>query len=302
MKFRMPVHSLEELGGARPRPAGLAVLGDPVKHSLSPRMHNAALETMRAAGLPLQDWHYEAVHVAASDLSRALPLLHRLGFRGLNLTIPHKVRVLPLLEAVDATARAMGAANTLIRTGTGYRGTNTDGFGIRKAVEEAFGVRPNGRDCWLFGAGGAARGIAVACLEDGAARLTIVNRGEERLRELEEQLRGIEGAERLRFHNSGEAPLDAEEGALLINATSLGLQAADPLPFPEKRLCTGVFVYDTTYGCRNRLRAAAAERNIPYADGLSMLVWQGVRSLEIWTGAEVPARVMREAAEGGAGP
>lgn len=294
----MRVRTLEELQGESPRPAGLAVLGDPVKHSLSPAMHNAALGAMRADGQPLDGWEYEAVHVPADHLPEALPLLHRLGFRGLNLTIPHKVRVLPLLERIDDTARAMGAANTLVRTESGFRGSNTDGFGILKAMEEAFGVRPRARDVWLFGAGGAARGIAVACLGDGASRLTVVNRGAERLEELKQQLQTAEGAERLRFYSGAEAPDDAAEGALHINATSLGLREEDPLPFDAERLRPGFHVYDTTYGCRNRLREAAERRGIPYADGLPMLVWQGVRSLEIWTGARVPAEVMRAAAEG----
>ncbi|NBD37576.1 MAG: shikimate dehydrogenase [Verrucomicrobia bacterium] len=297
----MGVRSWEELKEEPPRAAGLAVLGDPVKHSLSPAMHNAALAAMRAAGQSLEGWKYEAVHVPAEELPEALPLLHGLGFRGLNLTIPHKVRVLPLLEELDASARGMGAANTLIRTGSGYRGSNTDGYGILKAMEEAFGVRPRDRDVWLFGAGGAARGIAVACLGDGADRLTIVNRGAERLEELKRQLQPVEGAGRLRFFRSEEAPDDSGEGALYINATSLGLRADDPLPFDDRRLRPGLFVYDTTYGCRNRLRKVSGERGIPYADGLPMLVWQGVRSLEIWTGAKVPAEVMRAAAEGGRG-
>lgn len=298
----MGVRSWEDLRGEPPRPAGLAVLGDPVSHSLSPAMHNAALAAMRGAGQPLEGWKYEAVHVPAEELPEALPLLHGLGFRGLNLTIPHKVRVLPLLEEMEATARAMGAANTLVRTESGYRGSNTDGYGILKAMEEAFGVRPCGRDVWLFGAGGAARGIAVACLGDGAARLTVVNRGAERLEELKLQLQTAEGpAGRLRFFSSEEAPDDPGEGALYINATSLGLREDDPLPFDDRRLRPDLFVYDTTYGCRNRLRQVTGERGIPYADGLPMLVWQGVRSLEIWTGASVPAEVMRAAAEGGRG-
>lgn len=279
-------------------PAGsLAVLGDPVAHSLSPAMHNAALAEMAERDQRWAGWHYRAVHVRAEAIGEAVKVLHEAGFAGLNLTLPHKVGVWPYLEEVDETTRAMGAANTLVRTEGGWRGTNTDGYGIRRALGEALGMETAGRDIWLFGAGGAARGIAVACLEGNCGRLTVVNRSPERLEALGRQLAGVAGRERVRLLRTEAAPLDAEAGALYINATSLGLRAEDPSPVAVERLARAAAVYDTTYGCRNQLAVAAERLGVRYADGLSMLVWQGVRSLSIWTGAEVPAAVMRAAAE-----
>lgn len=289
----MMVQNLTDLSFVAASGKRLVVLGDPVAHSLSPAMHNAAL-----AKMGLVDWRYEAVHVPAAELAGALPLLHAAGVAGINLTLPHKVQALDLVEWVEPEVRAMGAVNTLIRTDSGYRATNTDGYGILKALEEAFGVDLSGADVWLFGAGGAARGIAVACLQAGCQRLTILNRSESRLQELEGQLgsAGLTQGGRIRFCPAAEAPTDPAAGAVLINATSLGLKASDPCPLGGVYLREGVQIYDTTYGVVNELGRACRARGLPYADGLSMLVWQGARSLEIWTGRPVPAETMRAAA------
>jgi len=295
----MVVHDLDHLDFSAPPGKRLAVLGDPISHSLSPAMHNAALRQMAQTDPGMAEWRYEAVHVAAVDLPKALPRLHAAGVVGVNLTIPHKVHVLDIINEVDATALRMGAVNTLVRTDTGYRGSNTDGFGILKALDEALGREVAGADIWLFGAGGAARGIIVACMESGAGRLTIVNRSRERLLALRDDLdrQSMPGSERIRYFDLTNTPLDADDGAILINATSLGLKGTDPNPIDHRFLVGGNCVYDTTYGSVNQLARDCGKRNIPYADGLSMLVWQGVRSLEIWTNKPVSAEHMREAAE-----
>lgn len=295
----MQVYTLEDLH--LPGEAGkqLAVLGDPVRHSLSPAMHNAALRAMGMQHGGLAGWTYDAVHVPADSLGKALRLLHEAGVKGINLTIPHKVLALELVESVDPEIHPMGAVNTLIHTESGYRATNTDGYGILKALGEAFAINVKGREIWLFGAGGAARGIIVACLKAGCQRMTVVNRSESRLIELEAQVKSAlpEDWERTRFCSSATAPQDLLPGTIVINATSLGLKSDDPCPVPETYLQRDSFVYDTTYGAGNELGRRCREWDIPYADGLSMLVWQGVRSLEIWTGLPVPAAIMREAAE-----
>ena len=295
----MRVHTLEKLELAAAPGKRLVVLGDPIAHSLSPVMHNAALAEMSGGWPEAADWRYEAVHVPAAELPRALPILHAAGVAGINLTIPHKVQVLGIIEEVDALSSRMGAVNTLVRTPTGYRGTNTDGYGILKAIGESFQRTPDGADVWIFGAGGAARGIIVACLEAGARRVTVLNRSTDRLEELQSVLSagGLPGLEKVRFHSTTGAPADAATGAILINATSLGLKAADPSPVDTIYLQPGVVVYDTTYGCHNALAGRCREAGVAYSDGISMLVWQGVRSLEIWTGRDVPADAMRRAVD-----
>lgn len=294
----MGVQALEEIEWKSPPGCRLAVLGDPVAHSLSPAMHNAALAEMARHRPDLGRWHYHAVHVADGQLPSALPHLFEAGLAGINLTIPHKVAALDLLQALDPLARSMGAVNTLVRAGAGFRGTNTDGYGITQALREAFGRGLHDADVWLFGAGGAARGIIVACLEGGARRVTVLNRSAERLAAFADGLRAgqLAGIQRVRFHRPDDAPADLSPDAILINATSLGLKVDDPCPIAADFLKPGRVVYDTTYGAANALMRACGGAGVAYADGLSMLVWQGARSLEIWTGQPVPANVMREAA------
>jgi shikimate dehydrogenase len=276
----------------------LAVLGDPIHHSLSPAMHNAALRELGEAHPQLRDWHYHAIRVASSELKSALEKLHADGVVGINLTLPHKVDALDLIEAVEPTAASMGAVNTLIRTNSGYRGTNTDGYGIARAIEESFGSSFRGKDVWIFGAGGAARGISVEAIMSGCERLTIVNRTASRLESLKQSLKELATGYNIgcRFQLLSEYSNDLEKSALVINATSLGLHGEDPCPIPRESLRSGLEIYDTTYGTQNALKAAALEYGCCYADGLSMLVWQGARSLEIWTGASVPVETMRQAA------
>lgn len=294
----MEVHSLDKLNLKAPPGKRLVVLGDPIAHSLSPAMHNAALAEMAVADPELRDWCYEAVHVPATELTRALKILEKAGVAGVNLTIPHKVDVLGMISEVDPLSRSMGAVNTLIATGSGFRGTNTDGYGILRAVEESFGRGPAGEDIWLFGAGGAARGIIVACLEQGASRITVVNRSPERLFAFQQALesQSLEGFDKIRFQTTSEAVDDGSNQSILINATSLGLKESDANPIPQQFLAGDRAVYDTTYGARNQLARDCLEKGIAYADGLSMLIWQGVRSLEIWTRRPVPAEAMRAAA------
>ncbi len=295
----MEVHRLDNLNFTAPPGKRLVVLGDPISHSLSPFMHNAALAEMSIVYPEMADWRYEAVHVPAVDLPSALPILHEAGVVGINLTIPHKVQVLNIIDEMDTTAGRMGAVNTLIRTETGYRGSNTDGYGILKGLDEALNRQVGGADVWLFGAGGAARGILVACLEGGVGRLTVVNRSPERLEELKGDLseQELSGFEEIRFCSQRENPSDPKEDAILINATSLGLKDTDPNPIGIDLLKPGMGVYDTTYGTCNQLAKDCQRLGVGYADGLSMLVWQGVRSLEIWTNKPVSANRMRVAAE-----
>lgn len=285
------IDSLQEKG---PR---LAVLGFPVRHSLSPAMHNAALQEMTRKGVAVGSLSYHALELPVERLPEALEKLHAKNFVGLNLTIPHKVEVLKLLSEIDPEAAQMGAVNTLVRKSHGFAGFNTDGYGILKAVEQQLQRDFSGADILLLGAGGAARAIAVQCLTSGCDRLSIVNRSTERLDQLAQHMQASgTPLDKVRFATPDKLPDDWAENLLVINATALGLKREDPAPIDVKLLPAGAAVYDTTYGCRNQLAIDCDSNAIPYADGLSMLVWQGVRSLEIWTGSQVPVSVMAEAA------
>lgn len=301
------VRTLDELDNWSFEGTALAVLGDPIEHSLSPIMHNAALHAMAQTQHKFANWRYFKFHVPPQQLPSALERLHAKGFHGINLTVPHKIQAIEILgkNAVSEFAATAGAANTLIRKETGglydpaanWRGTNTDGYGLEQALEHELGVRLEGATVLLLGAGGAARAAAVHCLNRGVRNLWIANRTAERLDGLVQILRPLaKEGQRVQGFTPKQPPMTLPlTDIVIINATAIGLKAADPSPinlepFDPVSTC----VYDMTYGVENTLARDARSRSMRFADGLSMLVWQGVRALEIWSGTSVPAHVMRQ--------
>ena len=157
-------------------PGQLGVLGDPIAHSLSPAMHDAAIATLLPTHPRLAGVRYHRLHIAAGELPEALTLLHAGGFAGLNLTVPHKIQALALAENLSPEARRAESVNTLVRTPTGWAGHTTDGQGFLEALRERAGHATQGRPVILLGSGGAARAVAAACLDDGCATLRLHNR------------------------------------------------------------------------------------------------------------------------------
>lgn len=293
------VLTIEDVARAQFDGVPLAVFGSPIAHSISPQMHNAALAQMAAADPRYAHWHYHRVEVPPARLGEALTLCAEKGFRGINLTLPHKVQVLDHIEAVDPQARALGAVNTLRLENGHYHGWNSDGYGFESAVREELGVVLPGAHVVLLGAGGAARAIGAQCLLSRCASLHIGNRSAERLTELLDLLRPLDTRGVLHgFDLAAPLPVSLAPDALIVNATSLGLHPGDPAPIALDAFTPAAAVYDTTYGShRSLLLRNALKRGLRSANGLSMLVWQGVRSLEIWTGAHVPVKAMRTGAE-----
>lgn len=277
----------------------LAVFGDPVKHSLSPVMHNAALAAMAEHDPRFRQWCYYKFAVRAEDVVAVLPRFREAGFRGINLTIPHKTVVCQSLDSLDEEARTMGAVNTLVWQQGQYHGCNTDGFGLKSAVRGELGIDLSSQPVILLGAGGAARAAAVQCLLDGVPALHLGNRDAGRLGQLTDLLHRVRPDIPVHGFRLGEnPPANLPTGALVINATSLGLQATDPAPLDLSRIPQPIGLYDMIYNpAETLLIRAARQAGIPAANGLAMLVWQGVRSLEIWSGEKVPAAVMRAACE-----
>lgn len=260
-------------------------------------MHNAALAAMAGADARFTDWRYFRFEVPQQQLPEALVRLHARGFYGLNLTVPHKVLACERVETIDPAARPVGAVNTLRRTATGWSAFNTDGYGLATAVREAFRRELAGTPVILLGAGGAARGAAVECLQRGCTSLAIGNRTAAHRDTLLASLAPLAPAIPRRGFDLAHPPADLPAGALVINATSAGLKPGDPAPVDLGALETPCGIYDMIYNPPlTPLLAAARARGLPHANGLPMLVHQGVRALEIWTGAAVPVEVMRSAA------
>lgn len=258
------------------------IIGWPVAHSLSPRMHNAAFAKL---GL---DWVYLAFPVAPDGVADAFRGLAAIGAAGLNVTIPHKQAVVGLCSGVSDAVSAIGAANTLVPDGSGgFRGENTDAEGFLRALDESAPMDLDGTDVLLLGAGGAARAVAWAVRSRGG-RVVVANRTPERARELGDEA----------------IPFDAESiraalsrCALVVNSTSLGMGRDDvPPELPLDGLGPDHVVNDLVYrpGGTPWLHAAAA-RGARTVDGLGMLLHQGAAAFELWTGRDAPLEAMRAA-------
>jgi shikimate dehydrogenase len=308
-----PIYTLADLDSWCSTGTTLAVLGHPITHSLSPQMHNAALASMAQSDPRFASWRYVRFDISPDDLPVALEKLHACGFLGLNLTLPHKILAFDRIASLDPAVRPIGAVNTLRRTAQGWHGYNTDGYGLASAVRENLGVELAGTPVILLGAGGAARGAAVECLQRGCAGLWIANRTRATLDALLAQLaplangiplhgfdpaaQGV-GGSATSTSSTGSAPLPPA-GALVINATSAGLKPTDPLPLDLTALVARARpagVYDMIYNPpETALLAQARALGLPTANGLSMLVHQGARALQIWSDAAVPVPAMHAA-------
>lgn len=290
-------YSLADLESAHFEGTPLAVIGHPIRHSVSPAMHNAAIAKMRQRDSRFKDWAYYRFDIAPEDFARAIPLFYKNNFLGLNLTIPHKVQAMDLIYGISPDAERMGAVNTLVWGEHGYDGFNTDGYGLKSALKADLSVPLKDRTVILLGSGGAARAAAVQCMLDGCTRLYIGNRSIERLEQLMQVVKAMPRGERAEAFALAEPPTDLPAQGVLINATSLGLKEGDPAPFDVTHLPKSWAVYDMIYNPdATRLLQEARAQGLPAANGLSMLVHQGVRSLEIWTHSDVDAHTMMRAA------
>jgi shikimate dehydrogenase len=264
----------------------LALIGHPVEHSLSPAMHNASFA---ADGL---DYVYVALDVKPDDLFLAVRGAPALGFRGFNVTMPHKRAILPLLDGVDEGARLSGAVNTVVFEDSTLRGYNTDGGGLVEACREA-GIDLAGRRVLLLGAGGAAAAIALAFGGAGIKELRIANRSVEHAIELRDKLRGA-GLKQPEVYPPDVLDEAARDVEVIVNATPLGMKDGDPLPIPIEHLDEGRVVCDAVYrpGRDTGLIREARERGARVVTGERMLLYQGVLAQRLWTGREPNVKAM----------
>jgi shikimate dehydrogenase len=267
-----------------------ALLGDPVSHSLSPVFQNAAL---RALGL---DGVYVALRCAPDDVAGLVLGLARAGGGG-NVTVPHKEAAARAVERRTEAVEATGACNTFWLQEGQVWGDNTDVHGVGKAVEAVLGRSAEGARVLVLGAGGAARGAVCALVQGGAERIVILNRTPDRARELVERL-GDRGT-RIEI---AQTPADPASDAfdLVVNATSLGLHADDPLPLPIERGPRIGAALDLVYSRTGQTPWVRAMRQagIPAADGTEMLLHQGAAAFRRWWNADPPIEAMRAALVG----
>ena len=276
----------------------LAVFGDPVQHSLSPQLHNPALEI---SGI---DCQYVRIQVAENEFGKALEAIKDLGFHGTNCTIPHKFAALQACDHTDDLATKLGAVNTIAFEDGQSFGSNSDGPGFLRAVREAFGIDIRDLRVLILGAGGGAgRAVAVQCALEQPERLVLVNRTRSKAEELHTEISPYlrdehvhAAASRLQVADwspEALAPLLGDID-LIVNATSLGMKRSDPDLLPAHLIQPHHMVYDMVYSpARTKLLADAAAAGARTANGLSMLLHQGAISFETWFNREAPLEVMR---------
>jgi shikimate dehydrogenase len=280
-------------------PVRLGVFGDPVAHSLSPQMQNAALKTCKI------DMQYARFQISPDELQSALDLIRELNFVGLNLTTPHKIAASKLMDEIDDNVRRMDAINTVKIDNAKLRGYNTDGKGFARAVRQEFAVDLRDLRVMILGAGGAARAIALQCARENCERLVIANRTFATAQKLAEELREYFAGPRVLGPVPRLQAIPWEEAAirfqvahldLIVNATPLGLNRSDPSPIPARLLAPHLMIYDTVYReGRTHFVSAAIEAGARAANGLVMLLYQGALAFEIWFEREAPIEAMREA-------
>lgn len=272
----------------------VGIFGDPVSHSLSPLMHNAAYTAM---GL---DLCYVPLRVTPIDLTAAVAGIRSMHFLGVNVTVPHKVSIVPLLDHVDPNAARVGAVNTIVNENGALVGYNTDGAGFIQALEEAVRIDYQGLQVLVFGAGGAARAISLALAEKGVSVLNIINRDKGRAEGLRATL--LEAFPDMSIEIRGlneEYSALVETSKLVINATSVGMEGRlKGTSFTVDRLSKDHIVCDVVYTTgETPLLIAASENGATTLGGLGMLLHQGAEAIRLWSGQEPPLHVMRRAIE-----
>lgn len=266
------------------------VFGDPIRHSRSPIMLNRAFQE---AGINAV---YAAFHVRPEELGDAVRGIRALGYRGINVTIPHKVEVMQYLDEIDEGARIVGAVNTIVNESGKLIGYNTDGIGYVRSLKEETGIELKGKSVLLLGAGGAARGVAYALAKEGARRIYIANRTKERALELADTISSYTEAIGLGMDELGHV---VDEVQFVLNTTSAGMHPhVDEVPLPLEFLRSHHLVSDLIYNPRiTRFLREAEARGARIHGGLGMFIYQGAFAFEYWTGTPAPVAAMRQVVE-----
>jgi len=259
----------------------VGIFGNPIEHTLSPAMHNAAFRTLDL------DMCYVPFRVLPENLPDAVRAVRSLGLLGVNITVPHKENVIPLLDEVDREALFIGAVNTIVNTDGRLKGFNTDGRGFMSSLSEE-GISTEGKDVVIIGTGGASRAVSYY-LSEKASKLYLYDVDRPKAERLINDLKKI----RNNVFSLAD-PKNIGKPHIMINATPLGLKSEDPLPLDPDFIAPDSVVCDLIYK-KTRLLQEAEKKKAKTINGSGMLLWQGVLAFELWTGVKPPVDVMRQA-------
>jgi shikimate dehydrogenase len=268
----------------------VGIMGDPVEHSLSPPMHNAAFHQLKL------DYVYVPFHVKRENLASAIEGARNMGIKGLNLTIPHKIEVINYLDELNEAAELIGAVNTVKFTENKAVGYNTDGIGAVKAIEEETSVK--GKKIIILGAGGAARAISFQLLLNGVGEVLIANRTIEKACNLRDDLNENSTASVDCLGLDDKLTLKLEDADVLINTTPVGMhphQDDEPV-VPSDKMHSNLVVNDIVYNpLETGLLREAGKAGAQIVPGAKMLIYQGLEAFRIWTGITPPVGVFETA-------
>ena len=263
------------------------IIGNPVEHSLSPVMQNAAFEALNL------DFVYVALRVRREELRDVIIGVRSLNLFGLNVTMPHKKAILKYLDEISPTARSVGAVNTILNDKGRLMGYNTDGIGAMNALKEN-GIPPNGKKLLLLGAGGAGKSIAFSAAQK-VDELVLLNRTHQKARKLAKALRRVN--KNVKDNKLSNEILEEElkDTDILVNATSVGMHPnINKSPVPKSLLHPNLWVMDIIYApLETKLVKDAKARGANLISGVEMLIYQGAASFEIWTKHQAPVNVMK---------
>ncbi|MCQ6558385.1 shikimate dehydrogenase [Paenibacillus mendelii] len=264
-----------------------SVIGDPVRHSKSPIMMNRAFRERGINGI------YTAFHVQGERLGDFIAGVRAMGIRGVNVTIPHKLEVMPFLDVIDESAQVIGAVNTIVNDNGKLTGYNTDGLGYVRSLKEEVEPELAGKRILILGAGGATRGIVYALLREGVSEITISNRRVERAQELADTFGGSADIRAIGSDAIREACASAE---IVIHTTPVGMYPnVDETPIDASWLQPEAIASDILYNpLKTRYLEEAERRGCRIHGGLGMFIYQGAYAFEYWTGVPAPVEAMRE--------
>jgi shikimate dehydrogenase len=257
------------------------IFGYPVEHTLSPAMHNAAFENLKL------NYCYVPFLVHPDNLEKAVLAVKAMNISGLNITVPHKEKVIPFLDEINEEASFIGAVNTIVNSDSKLTGYNTDGRGFMQSLSEK-GISTEGREIIIIGAGGACRAISYY-LSQKAKALYLYDIDKGKVNKLAEDLKKIRKNVSVAEDISGIERFD-----IIINATPLGLKKEDPLPVNTSQIKKSQIVCDLIYK-KTSFLDQAEEKGCITLDGLGMLLWQGIFAFELWTGKRPSVEIMRNA-------
>ncbi|MFA5779494.1 MAG: shikimate dehydrogenase [Elusimicrobiota bacterium] len=259
----------------------LGIFGYPIKHSLSPLMHNAAIEKMDI------DFIYLPFEVKTDGLPDAVSAIRIFNITGVNVTIPHKENIIKYLDEISEEAKKIGAVNTIVNKNGKLSGFNTDYYGFLKSISEK--IRPRNKNVLMLGCGGVARAIALSLIDSKINRLTVADIDTEKAKYF------LEGSfPQIKVVKISQIPDEIKSADIFINATPAGMKAGECSPIDKKYLRKDLFVYDVVYNRETQLLKDAKKIGAENSSGLDMLIYQGAKSFELWTGKTPPVDLMKK--------